>query len=142
MIYLLDTNACIALINGTPAQVRSRFAAAVKSGAEVLVPSVVVFELWYGVAKSARPDRNGEKVGTFLSGPVQVVAFEEGDARRAGVIRAALEAAGKPIGAYDLLIAGQALNRRITLVTANGREFGRVRGLDWEDWGKGGSNAS
>jgi len=45
-------------------------------------------------------------------------------------------AAGRPIGAYDLLIAGQALRHRVTLVTANAKEFGRVNGLVWEDWAK------
>jgi hypothetical protein len=49
---------------------------------------------------------------------------------------AAMEAAGKPIGAYDLLIAGQALRQKLTLVTANAREFGRIKGLLWEDWAK------
>jgi len=58
------------------------------------------------------------------------------DARSAGRVRAAWEAAGKPIGAYDLLIAGQALRHRVTLVTANANEFARVKGLVWEDWAK------
>jgi tRNA(fMet)-specific endonuclease VapC len=134
--YLLDTNACIALINGKPAAVRARFAKAVGAGAQVLVPAVVVFELWYGVAKSARPEANARRVETFFAGPVRLLSFEEEDARRAGTVRAALEIAGKPIGAYDVLIAGQALCHKLTLVTANAREFGRVKGLVWEDWGR------
>jgi tRNA(fMet)-specific endonuclease VapC len=134
--YLLDTNACIALINGTPAGVRARFAKALDAGAQVLVPTVVVFELWYGVAKSARPEANARAVETFFAGPVRLLPFEEEDARRAGAVRAALEAAGKPIGAYNLLIAGQALRHKLTLVTANAKEFGRIKGLLWQDWGK------
>jgi tRNA(fMet)-specific endonuclease VapC len=47
-----------------------------------------------------------------------------------------LQAAGTPIGAYDYLIAGQALARRLTLVTANVSEFSRVKGLFWQDWAK------
>jgi tRNA(fMet)-specific endonuclease VapC len=135
--YLLDTNACIALINAQPALVRVRFAEAVKAGAQVLVPAIAIFELWYGVAKSTRPESNAEKVETFLAGPVRLLAFEEEDARPAGTVRSALESAGKPVGAYDVLIAGQALSRKFTLVTANAREFGRVKGLVCEDWGKG-----
>lgn len=137
MNYLLDTNACIALINGKPVSVRARFAKAVDAGAQVLVPAVAIFELWYGVAKSARAEANAQAVETFLAGPVRLLAFEEEDARRAGAVRAALEMVGKPIGAYDVLIAGQALRHKLTLVTANAREFGRVKGLVWEDWGKG-----
>ena len=58
------------------------------------------------------------------------------DFRAAGTIRAALEAVGKPIGAYDYLIVGQALARQLTLVTANVSEFSRVKGLTWQDWAK------
>ena len=102
-----------------------------------MVSAVAAFELWFGVAKSARPEANAKAVETFFAGPVRLLAFEEEDARRAGAVRAALEMSGKPIGAYDLLIAGQALRHKLTLVTANAREFGRVKGLVWEDWGKG-----
>jgi tRNA(fMet)-specific endonuclease VapC len=54
------------------------------------------------------------------------------DARAAGSVRAALEVSGKPIGAYDVLIAGQAIHGRSTLVTANVAELSR----DWQDWAK------
>ena len=102
----------------------------------VWVPAIVLFELWYGVAKSARPKENAEDLATFLSGPARVLGFEEEDAKAAGHVRASLERTGKPIGAYDLLIAGQALRHKLTLVTANAREFARIKGLLWEDWGK------
>jgi tRNA(fMet)-specific endonuclease VapC len=134
--YLLDTNACIALINGKPSSVRARLQKALDSRHQVLVPTVAAFELWYGVAKSSRQEANAKRVETFFAGPVSLLPFEEEDARSAGQIRAALEIAGKPIGAYDLLIAGQALRLKLTLVTANAREFGRVNGLVWEDWAK------
>lgn len=137
MIYLLDTNACIALMNGKPASVRARFREANESGAEINVSTVVAFELWYGVAKSSRPDANAARVEAFFAGPLRLLAFEEEDARVAGAIRASTEAAGGPLGAYDLLIAGQALRHRVTLVTANVREFSRVRGLAWKDWARG-----
>ena len=136
MKYLLDTNACIALINNKAPLVRTRFKKALAAGATVWVSSVVAFELWYGVAKSARPEPNTRLVEIFFEGPVSLLAFEPEDAKVAGRIRATLESAGRPIGAYDLLIAGQALRHELTLVTANGREFGRVKGLEWEDWAK------
>jgi tRNA(fMet)-specific endonuclease VapC len=137
MKYLLDTNACIALINGKSPSVRTRLRKALSEDAKMLVSSVVAFELWYGVSKSARPEANARLVEIFFAGPVSLLAFELEDAKVAGRVRAALESVGKPIGAYDLLIAGQALRHELTLVTANGREFGRVKGLEWEDWAKG-----
>jgi len=135
MDYLLDTNACIALNKGEPASVRPRFDKAVLAGAQVWVSTVVLFELWYGVA-CARPKENAEDLATFLAGPVRVLNFEEQDAREAGHVRTSLERIGKPIGAYDVLIAGQALRHKLTLVTANTKEFARVKSLVWEDWGK------
>ena len=137
MDYLLDTNVCIALINRTSEPVRKRFAKAVDSGEQVWVPSVALYELWYGVAKSAQTEANTARLKMFLDGPVRVLEFGEEDARHAGEVRNRLERAGKPIGTYDLLIAGQALSRGLRLVTANTKEFGRVKGLAWEDWGKG-----
>jgi tRNA(fMet)-specific endonuclease VapC len=134
--YLLDTNACIALINGTPAPVRHRFEKAVGGGVDIFVSSVVTFELWYGVAKSSRPQLNAQRLETFLAGPVLPLPFESEDAIVAGSIRATLESSGKPIGAYDLLIAGQAVARQLTLVTANVSEFSRVKQLRWQDWAK------
>jgi len=134
--YLLDTNACIALINNKTPSVRTRLQRALAEDAKVLVSSVVAFELWYGVAKSVRPEANARLVETFFAGPVSLLAFEPEDAKVAGRVRAALEAVGKPIGAYDLLIAGQALRHQLTLITANGKEFRRVKGLEWEDWAR------
>lgn len=60
--------------------------------------------------------------------------FGEQDAFRAGEIRAYLQSRGTPIGAYDVLIAGQALARDLTLVTRNIGEFARVDGLRVENW--------
>ena len=132
--YTLDTNACIALINGSSVTVRSRLKRALDGGGVVCVSAVVLHELWYGVSKSARRDHNTERVQTFLSGPIEILPFDDADARAAGEVRALLEQAGTPIGAYDALIAGQAVRRGITVVTANAREFARVDGLMWEDW--------
>ena len=137
MNYLLDTNACIALINGKPVAVRHRLEKTIESGVQVTVSTITVFELWYGVEKSERKEANTHRLQTFLAGPITLVDFEYEDAQAAGTIRAALEKVGRPIGAYDLLISGQAVRHKMTLVTANSKEFGRVKGLVWEDWAKG-----
>jgi tRNA(fMet)-specific endonuclease VapC len=132
--YLLDTNACIALINGTEINVRRRFKRAVARESVILVSSIVAFELWYGVSKSQRKDNNTQRLDTFLGGPLEWALFDEDDARAAGTVRAELEAVGRPVGAYDVLLAGQARKRGATLVTSNTKEFARVQGLKWEDW--------
>ena len=133
MPYLLDTNAYIAVINGRPLAVRERLRRVMGRGEAVAVSTIVLFELWYGVAKSSRVEANTERLAVFLA-RIEPLPFDDEDARAAGAIRAELERSGRPIGAYDTLIAGQAVRRGLVLVTANVGEFGRVAGLRWEDW--------
>lgn len=134
MKYLLDTNAVIALLADRPPTIRRRFHQVASEAADVFVSSIVLFELWYGVARSEYRERNTERLRTFLAGKLGVMRFEEEDGAIAGALRADLERAGTPIGPYDLLIAGQALRTGAILVTANVAEFRRVPGLAWEDW--------
>jgi tRNA(fMet)-specific endonuclease VapC len=131
--YLLDTNACIAIINGRPRSVRERLRDAWQRGGRVSVSSIALFEIWYGVAKSQRVASNLERLSAFMA-KLDGLPFDDSDAEAAGAIRAELEPAGQPIRAYDTLMAGQALRRGLTLVTANVAEFGRVSGLRWENW--------
>lgn len=103
---------------------------------EVCLSTIVVFELEYGVAKS-HPNRkqdNAERLAAFLHNPFLILPFHSDDAAAAGKIRAELASRGTPIGAYDLLIAGQALANGLILVTANESEFSRVSSLQQEDW--------
>lgn len=134
MSYLLDTNAVVALLRNKPAAVRERYREAEAAGDYLAVSSVVLLELWYGVEKSTKVRENTERLRIFLSGGLDLLDFDDQDAQTAGQIRAVLEKSGSPIGAYDLLIAGQALRRGLTVVTANASEFGRVPGLNWVDW--------
>jgi tRNA(fMet)-specific endonuclease VapC len=131
---LLDTNMVIALMNRPQGPERHQYDALRTSGEVIGVSSVVVFELWFGVEKSARRAHNEAALRAFISGPSPVVDFTPSDARAAAVIRADLKREGTPIGPYDILIAGQALSQGATLVTANTAEFGRVNGLVWENW--------
>jgi tRNA(fMet)-specific endonuclease VapC len=139
MIFL-DTNAVIAVLNDPASPVRGRLDGAIGRGGGLALSSIVLFELHYGAAKSARPERNMRRIADFLTGPIDVLPFESEDAEEAGNIRAALERKGMPIGPYDVLVAAQARRRDALLVTANGREFRRVPGLRCEDWGLSGFN--
>src|SRR5260221_13161 len=136
MNYLLDTNACIALMAPVPNDVQTRFERAFHKGGRFFTSSVVAFELWYGVSKSKRVVENTRRYNTFFAGPIDVLPFDQGAAQVAGELRAKLEACGKPIGAYDLLLAGQAMRHNMTLITANVAEVSRVKGLLLDDWSK------
>lgn len=128
MPFLLDSNVVIALMGGHP-QVLDRVERT--PPADLLLSSIVVYELMFGAFNSDRVSINLERLRALQ---FPTVEFDEGDAREAGRIRAALRRAGKPIGPYDVLIAGQALARNLTLVTNNVREFARVERLLLEDW--------
>ena len=107
---------------------------------EVGVSSVTAAELHYGAEKSSRPEQNLEALGAFLL-PLEVLAFDPEGALTYGHVRAALERAGTPIGPLDTLIAAHALSLGVALVTNNVREFGRVLGLELEDWTREGGTA-
>jgi tRNA(fMet)-specific endonuclease VapC len=130
----LDTNAVIRAINLRQPRVRRRLEQVLADSVTVGIPAIVMFEMWYGIKKSARPQANIALLATFLTLDVALWPFEPGDAEEAGDIRAALERAGTPIGPYDVLVAAQARRRGALLVTANEREFARVPGLRIEDW--------
>jgi tRNA(fMet)-specific endonuclease VapC len=132
--YLLDTNVCIALINGTSSKVRARFADVSRQRAALATSAIVVHELWYGVAKSELASQNARALAVFLNSGIAVLDYSVKDAQAAGEIRAELERRGKRIGEYETLIAGQAYCRNLTLVTANTGEFARVHRLKVEDW--------
>jgi len=132
--YLLDTNAVIGLLTNRPPTVRERLRRISPTPVPLGISSIVLFELWYGVARSRHRAENTERLRGFMSGHVAIVGFGEEDAVIAGDLRAELGRAGTPIGPYDLLIAAQAVRSGSTLVTANVTEFRRVPGLAWEDW--------
>ena len=134
MNYLLDTNAVVALLRNKPVEVRERYREAEAASDYLALSLVVLFELWYGVAKSSQVQENTERLRVLLSGDLDLLDFDDEDARTAGQVRATLEKDGTPIGAYDLLIAGQALRRGLTVVTAHTSEFSRVTGLSLQDW--------
>jgi tRNA(fMet)-specific endonuclease VapC len=100
---------------------------------EVGVPTVVVYELEVGIAKSTQPEKRRQQLAEMLA-VVTVLPFGMAEARQAAQIRAALEAVGTPIGPYDVLIAATAMAHGSTLVTHNMQEFSRVVGLSLVDW--------
>ena len=128
MRFLLDTNAVIALLKGSPAFIeRLRMHKTQDFG----LPTIVAHELYFGAYRSARRAENIARLDELR---FEIVDFTAEDARTAGAVRAELAANGTPIGPYDVLIAAQALSRDLVLVTHNSREFSRVRSLKIEDW--------
>ncbi len=131
MRYLLDTNICIYIIKRQPPTTLDRIRSTAPE--DVAVSTITLAELEYGAAKSIYPDRNRLALLGFLV-PFNILDFDQAASSHYGLIRAALEAEGKPIGAMEMLIAAQARSKGLVLVTNNTREFRRVEGLQVENW--------
>lgn len=131
MIFLLDTDTCAYIINKEPPSVHKRLN--LLQTADVGIPSIVIAELFVGVAKSQRRENNRVVLEAFLK-QFTIVPFDKAAAVCYGGIRADLEKKGTPIGPLDMLIAAQAVSLGLTLVTNNLREFKRVPGLKCVSW--------
>lgn len=129
-MYILDTNTLIYFFRGI-GNVPSRFLAI--SPKEIAIPTIVIFELEYGIAKSSSPKKRQAQLNEICS-LVTILPFGEKEAISAASIRAKLEKSGTPIGPYDLLIAGTALEHKGILVTNNLKEFSRIPKLKTENW--------
>ena len=129
MRYLLDTNAVIALLNDSEGHISQRVRTLLQ--ADFGLSSIVMNELYFGAYRSQGCDRNLDFVDKLR---FEVVPFDQEDSRHAGDVGCALTAQGVPIGGYDVLIAGQARARGLTLLTRNVREFRRLTGLRIESW--------
>lgn len=129
-MYVLDTNTLIYFFKG---QGRVAKNLASKAPTDVAIPAIVIFELQTGIAKSTLPRKRTKQLKTLMDA-VTVLPFSTEAAQAAAAIRARLEKKGKPIGPYDVLIAGTALAIQGTLVSHNLAEFKRVKDLKTEDW--------
>jgi tRNA(fMet)-specific endonuclease VapC len=130
-MYLLDTNACIRVLNRTSELLVERLRQ--HDPSEVRISSVVKAELLYGARRSGRVAENLGVLQRFFQ-PFVSLPFDDRCAERYGVVRTQLERDGLPIGPNDLMIAATALAHDLTLVTNNTGEFLRVAGLAVEDW--------
>ena len=126
--FLLDTSTCIPVLRNQAGLGK------LPDPALTGIPVIVAAELWTGVKKNLQTHpHQAARLEAFLS-LFQLVEFDLAAALHYAEIRAALEAAGTPIGPLDLLIAAQARSLGATIVTANAGEFKRVKGLKVQAW--------
>ena len=129
-LYMLDTNIVSDLIRNPQGRVAKRIG---RAGEDRICTSIIVAaELRYGCVKSG--SSRLRKAVEDLLGEINVLPFDVPADGEYGAIRSELEAAGKPIGGNDLLIAAHAYATGATIVTANTAEFRRIRGLNVENW--------
>ena len=116
---MLDTNVASYIIKGNFPAVRKRLSALPPPnpvGAEVAVSTVTEAELLYGLAKRGHPASLSIVIREFLL-RVNVLPWDSAAAKAYGDLRAACEAAGRPLGAHDIVIAAHAKASDAILVT-------------------------
>ncbi|MGB7416466.1 MAG: type II toxin-antitoxin system VapC family toxin [Thermosynechococcaceae cyanobacterium] len=101
---------------------------------QIYVASVTCMEVSYGLRLNPSRAVQIRPVIDRLLASITVLPFDVEEAQLAAQIRSTLKSAGKPIGAYDVLIAATALAHDLTIVTSNTREFHQISGLKTENW--------
>lgn len=129
-VFMLDTNIVSDLVRHPQGRVADAIAA--QGETKVATSIIVAAELRFGAAKSGSR-KLAQQLDAIL-GVLPILPFEKPAEHRYAEVRARLERAGTPIGGNDLLIAAHALALDLVLVTANVREFRRVKGLRCVDW--------
>ncbi len=128
--YMLDTNSVIYTMKNRPQAVKRHFQ---KHHGRMAISTVTLGELVFGAEHSQQAERNLADIEA-MAARLDVLPFDEPAAYHFGQIRAALYGMGKPIGPYDMMIAGHARSRGLKLVTNNMQEFDRIEGLQFENW--------
>lgn len=122
MIYLLDSNAIIALVMNLDARLVAR--AGECDEGDLVTSAIAYAEVAYGSTRGKAPAF--DQLKTFVE-EVRVLDFD---------YKAARAYAALPFrrGSYDRLIAAHALSQGLILVTANEADFADVTGLAVENW--------
>ncbi len=128
--YMLDTNIVIYTIKNRPKQVRKVFK---QHENQMCISAVTKGELVYGAERLSQPERNLADIEGLIA-RLEVAPFEDHASEHFGQLRAELYRIGKPIGPYDMMVAGHARSMGLILVTNNMKVFERVPGLRVENW--------
>jgi len=128
-VILLDTDVCIHLLRGNRNIIKKRR----NHSDQVAISFMTVAELYYGVEKSANPQKNKIGLEQFLM-TVDVINANRKIASRFGQLKAMLEKKGIPLADADLLIAATALETSTLLVTGNIKHYQRIENLTLNNW--------
>ena len=131
MKYMLDTNVCIDYMRGTDQGIKNRLLACKED--ELCISSITLSELLYGVNRSSNPVKNRNALYKLLV-KIEVIDYGTEASEFYGIIRNELVRRGMVIGAMEMLIAAHAMSNKLVLITHNTAEFGRISGLEIEDW--------
>lgn len=131
MKFLLDTCVVSDFVKGEPNTLHHIKAT---SPADIALSSITIMEIYYGLALNPKHAKKIQSVIMDFLASVTILEFNRDDAEQAAMLRSSLKQQGCPIGSYDILLAGTAINRRLIFVTANTNEFKRIKHLSLLNW--------
>lgn len=131
MKYLLDTCVVSDFIKGDKNTLQH-----IKHNtpSDIAITTITMMEIQYGLQLNAAIAKKIRPILRDFLQPIHILDFNQDDAYHAAMVRGLLKLAGTPIGSYDVLLAGMALSRKLTLITSNTKEFARVDGVVLGDW--------
>ena len=132
--YMLDTCICSFIMREQPEKVLKRLEQTVLRNHRIVVSAITYAEIRFGVIGQKASPRHAQLVDAFCARLDAILAWDKAAVDATTEIKAALAAAGTPIGPNDTAIAGHAIAAGAVLVTNNTRGFERVPGLKLEGW--------
>ena len=131
MKYLLDTCVISDFVKGD-AGVMSRLRS--ERPMDLAISAITVMEIHYGLVLHPDRAKQLEPIISSLVRMIEVIPYENNEAIATAKIRASLKQQDLPIDPYDVMIAGTAMSKQLTMVTSNSGEFEKVGNLLIEDW--------
>ncbi len=127
----LDTDLLVAILRGK--EDARKIVAEIDEEKKGATTAINAFEIFYGANISKRKNDNLKEASKLLE-RLAVFPMDLSSSRSAASISASLATKGETIDYRDAMIAAIAIENSLTLVTRNKSHFGRIRGLDVEEW--------
>ena len=134
MKYLLDTCTVSDFVKG---EINTLNRLKSTPPSEIAISSITVMEIEYGLSLNPSVMKKIKMMLNEFMEIITILDYTQDDASQSALVRALLKQQGSPIGSYDILLAGVALNHKTIFVTSNTKEFERVNGLKLENWRNG-----
>lgn len=132
MKYLLDANVLVHLANQVAGAERIQARLAAEPRGRAPLSAATAHELRFMILRAKASARHVSSLAAIVR-EIPVVEFDLAAAHAAADVRLQLERIGRPLGVFDMLVAGHA--RRLgAVVVSDDNAFDRVPGLKRENW--------
>ncbi len=129
---MLDANVLVHIANDVPGAAQMYAKLLAQERGEVLLSAVTAHELRFMIVSGKASPRHVAGLQAIVR-EIPVIDFDLPAAHAAADVRLQLKDIGRPLGIFDMLLAGHARRLGCTVVTDD-RDFDQVPGLRTENW--------